>query len=476
MPKVWWITSAPDGRQSGFSVVEVLLAAVVFGTLVTGLIGAVVYGRASSDSAADRAQAHFLAEEGIEATRNIGTAAYANLTAGNHGVAISAGQWAFSGVSDIDTSGLYTRQVNVAAAGTNRQAITSTVTWSQQGSTTGTVALASRLTNWAASLKLWTNAITAWSADATSTNDGLKVAVAGNYAFMVRATTTSNFIVANISNTAAPTIVFTGTVSNTPTNIAVSNGFVYITTNTAATGLLVYNVAAPSAPNLVNTVVFTGTAASQGVFVNGSYAYVVRAASSTVGSNEFNVLNVATPASAAVVGGYNNDIQMNEVYAAGNFAYVATSSTTQEMLTINVTNPTTPTLSNTYNPATTLTALTIGGYGTTVLLGMGTTLDALGITTPGTPAHQANFTAAGTINDIDVDITNKFAFLGTSSTTGEFQVVSLASLPASMSLTKTVDVTGTTSTVNGVGYASALDVVVGASAADTQEVLVFTRN
>jgi len=166
---------------------------------------------------------------------------------------------------------------------------------------------------------------------------------------------------------------------------------------------------------------------------------------------------------------------MNEVYVSGNYAYIATSSTTQEMLVINVTTPASPTLAATYNPITVLAALTVTGYGNTVLLGMSTTLDAINVTTPTAPTRLGTFTAAGTINDVEVDTTNQFAFLGTASTTGEFQVVNIGT-PASITLAKTVDVTGTTSTISGIAYNSSLDVVLGASASDTQEGLVFTRN
>ncbi|HKU18842.1 MAG TPA: hypothetical protein VJP80_06240 [Candidatus Saccharimonadales bacterium] len=623
MQKAWLTTKL--ARQAGFSVVEVLLAVTIFGFLVTALTGAVVYGRASSDNADDRTQATMLAEEGIEATRNIAAASFANLVdssagtvgdttieastdsnangtsavkvttgasggvvtsisiylktldgtnnnvqaaiyadssgtpgaqlgassvqtgvanswntfpmsgvtvaastsywlalsengntqfadngaggtsyyhlstgypapspfaqnsgpttdlssfymtlSGSYGLAKSGGQWIFSGSSD--TTGIFTRQITVATASTNRKTITSTVTWPQAGGTTGSVSITTRLVNWQAAIKLWSNAIVAGSANPTGALAGLKVATAGNYAYLVENGTTNNFVIVNISNAASPTISSTTTVSGTPTNIAVSNGFAYITTTTASSGLLIYNVSNPASPSLTKTLSFTGSGAARGVFVNGNYAYVVRAADATAGANEFNVVNVTTPASASVVGGYNNDIQMNEVWASGNFAYVATSSTSAEMLVINVTTPTAPALGATYNPSTpNVAAFTVAGFGTTVFLGMSTTLDAVNITTPTSPARLGTFTAAGTIQDIDTDITGKFAFLGTTSTTGEFQAVNVGT-PASMTLAKTVDVTGTTSTVNGVAYDSSLDVVAGASASTTQRLLVFTRN
>jgi hypothetical protein len=472
MPRVWLTTNLKNNR-AGFSVVEALLAVTVFGMLVTGIVGAIIYGRSAIGDSGDNQRAVLLAEEGIDAAKNIGNASYANLVDGTYGAVQSGGTWTLSGASD--TSGIYTRQIIVATAGTNRKTITSTVTWAQQGGGTGSVSLSGRIVNWEANIKLWSNAIVAGSADATGTTDGLKVAVVGNYAYVVRNTTTSNFVILNITTPTAPTIVSTTTITGTPTNIAVSNNYAYVTMSAATSGLLIYNVTTPATPSLTKTVAFTGTSASRGVFVNGNYAYVVRASDTATNANEFNVVNVTTPASAAVVGGYNNNIQMNEVYASGNYAYVATSSTTAEMLVINVTTPATPTLGATYNPATALAALTVTGFGNTVLLGMSTTLDAINVTTPTSPARLGTFTAAGTINDIAVDITNQFAFLGTASTTGEFQAINIAT-PSAMTLAKTVDVTGTTSTVNGVAYSSTLDVVVGASAADTLEGLVFTRN
>jgi hypothetical protein len=432
-----------------------------------------VYGRAATAGAGDRTRAVFLAEEGIEASRNIANAAYANLVDGTYGIAQSSGQWIFSGSSD--TSGIYTRQVTVAAAGTNRKLITSTVTWTQQPGNTVSTTLSTRLVNWEANIKQWSASIVAGSTDVTGTNNGLKTDTVGNYAYTVLNATTNNFVITNIATPTAPTNVSTVTLAGTPTNIAVSGNYAYITNQSDTAELQVVDISNPAAPVLKASVDMTGTGNSQGVYVSGNYAYVVRASDATTNANELTVVNISTPTAPTVAGGYNNNISINEVYVSGNYAYLATSSTTAEMLVINVTTPASPTLTATYNPSTTLTALTITGFGTTVLLGMSTTLDAINVTTPASPARLGTYTAAGTINDVVVDSTNKYAFLGTASTTGEFQAINIAT-PASMTLAKTVDVTGTTSTVSGVAYNSSLDVVVGASASDTQEVLVFSRN
>lgn len=619
MLKAW----LPIKDQQGFSVVEVLLAAAVFGLLTTALIGAIVYGRSSTASSGDRARATLLAEEGIEATRNIAAASYVNLvdstttagdsavegsfdnnangtsayklttgasggtvsslaiyiktvdatnqhvqaaiyadssgtpaarlgvsaiqiassnswntfaisgvtvspstnywiglsedgntqfaasssggssayhvttgypapnpfaanaTAGSgklsfymniistsYGLVQTGNQWAFSGTSD--TSGIYTRQVTVATTSANRKAITSTVSWPQAGGTTGSLTLTSELVNWAAATKLWSNAIVAGSANPATA--GVHVATQGKYAYEVLNAATSNFVIVDISNPASPSIVSTTSFTNTPTNIFVSGNYAYVTTSTNTTSLEIIDISTPTAPVLKSSVSLTGAVAARGVFVSGNYAYVVRAASVTAGANEFTVVNITSPTAPSVAGGYNNDIQMNEVWVSGNYAYVATGSATQEMLVINVTTPASPTLSATYNPtAPNGAASTVIGFGNTVLLGVSTTLDAVNVTTPTAPVRLGTFTAAGAVQDIDVDITNQYAFLGTASTTGEFQVVNIAN-PAAMALAKTVDVAGTTSTVNGVAYNSSLDTVAGSSISTTQRFLTFTRN
>lgn len=467
-----WQAARRLAAQAGFSLVEALLAITIFGMLVIGLGGAIVYGRASSAGSGYHQQATMLAEEGIEATRNIADASFANLVNGTYGLVQSAGQWTLSGSSD--TTGIFTRQVTIASVDSNRRTITSTVTWTQSG-TSGTVTLTSRLTNWAAALKSWANATLGGSADATGTNDGTKIVTAGNYAYLVRNSTTNNFVVIDISTPTAPTVVSTSSFTGTPTNIDISGNYAYVTTSTAADSLEVINISNPAAPALAKAVSLTGSVGANGVYVSGNYAYVVRPSSTTTGANEFNVINITTPTSPTVSGGYNNNIAMNEVYVSGNYAYVATSSTTQEMLVINVTTPTAPTLAATYNPATTLTALTVTGFGNTVFLGMSTTLDAINVTTPTSPTRLGTFTAGGTIEDLDVDSTGTYVFVGTNATAGEFQVVN-ATTPASMTAVKTVDISGTTSTLFGVSYDPALDVVAGASAADTQELVIFTKN
>jgi hypothetical protein len=468
MPRAWSITK----RQAGFSPVEILLAAAVLGFIVTALVGALVYGRAATADAGDHTRAVQLADEGIQAVTNIGNAAFANLTNGTFGLVQSGGIWTLSGTSD--TTGIYSRSCVIAdGTTTTRKTVTCTVTWSnpQANSTSATTLL----TNWPAAIKTWTNtAVTGVYNPATTTN-AIKVDSVGDYAYVILSAATNNFLVVNISNPAVPTITATFSVASTPTNVVVSGGYAYVTTSSDTAELQIVDVTTPSAPVIRSSVNMIGTGDPQSVAISGKTAYVARTNDTTTNAFEVTTVNVTTATAPVVLGGYNLAVNMTGIYVNGNYAYVSTTSTTQEMLVLNITNPVTPTLTFTYNPATAVAATTVAGFGNTVYLGVGSTIRAIDITNPGAPAAQATtFTAAGTVNKIDVDVTGQFGFLATSGTAGEFQVVNIIN-PASITLVKTVDVAGTTSTITGVSYNSTYDVVVGASASDTQEVVVFPR-
>lgn len=131
----------------GFFLVEALLAGAVFVLLATAFIGAYLYGQESTALAGNRARAVLLAEEGLEAVRNIRDDQFSNLTNGTHGLAISGNQWVFSGTQDA--TGIFVRRITVSTVTATRKDVTGTVTWQQNPSRTGSVMLTTRFTKWA---------------------------------------------------------------------------------------------------------------------------------------------------------------------------------------------------------------------------------------------------------------------------------------------------------------------------------------
>ncbi len=459
-------------RDEGVSVVEVLLAATLFGTLVVAMGSAAIYGRTSTADAGDRSRATLLAEEGLEAVRNIRDNNYGNLVDGTFGLTQSANQWVLSGSSD--TNGIYTRSVTVASNGANRKSITSNVSWSS-GSISRQTNASTQLTNWMASIvKSWTNPGIRGTLDANGTNDAIKVATLGNYAYVVRNDGTPDFMVINISNPASPTLVGSLSLAGVPTNIAVntigSNIYAYVTNTSDTAELQIIEVTNPASPVLRSSYNASGAADGTAVFASGNYAYVTRKANG--GNNEFVAVNVATATLPILAGWYNLNVNMNDVYVSNNAVYLVTDSDTQEVIKITAALLGLITVTSSINLPGTTNATAIAGFNETLLIGQGTTF----YTANGsTMATLGSTTVTGTISDIDENPSATYAYIGTSATNAEFQVLSISNL-SSPSVVGSVDVVGTASTVSGVAYNATLDLVPAASASDTQEVIVFGPN
>ncbi|MBI4458201.1 hypothetical protein HY633_04520 [Candidatus Uhrbacteria bacterium] len=132
--------------DAGQSLLEVVIALALFtvGVATVGLT--LVDADVSSRQGVERTQATLLAREGLEAARSIRDADFDNLTAGSHGLALSAGRWTFSGASDVQDQ--FTRTVAVADLDIDAKRITSTVSWQFTAARPNSVVLTDDLTDW----------------------------------------------------------------------------------------------------------------------------------------------------------------------------------------------------------------------------------------------------------------------------------------------------------------------------------------
>lgn len=131
----------------GFLVVEVLLASSLLIIAITAFVGAIIYSQESTSVAGGISRASFIAQEGIEAVRNIRDESFGNLTDGSYGLLVSNYQWILSGSSD--TTDIYVRQINISTINADRKLVTSTITWPETAQRTGNIVLTTELSNWA---------------------------------------------------------------------------------------------------------------------------------------------------------------------------------------------------------------------------------------------------------------------------------------------------------------------------------------
>ena len=134
-------------NQPGMSLVEVILAAAIFAVISTGVISAIIYGSESTAVAGARERATKIAEEGIEAVRNIRDSGYSNLPAdGTYGLTIAGGIWTFSGTSDM--TDIFTRSITLSTIDSRTRNITVNVAWTQTVQRSGNLSLNTYLTDW----------------------------------------------------------------------------------------------------------------------------------------------------------------------------------------------------------------------------------------------------------------------------------------------------------------------------------------
>lgn len=446
---------------------EVLLAASIFGLLAITLVGSYLFGEESTALAGSRSRAALYAEEGLEALRNIRDAQFSNLTNGTYGLAIVGNQWTLS--TSTDTNGIYTRTISIGTIDANRKAATSTVTWQQNGQRSGSIALATRLTNWLVSVGSWATPTTTSSVNIAGNNNGLKVALAGNYAYMIRDNGNPDFAIIDVTNPAAPVQLGSLSLTGTPASIVVSGNYAYVSGNGDNSELIIINIANPNTPSIAGTYNATGAANATGIAVVGTTVYLGRNNATT---NEFSILNASNPAAPVLLGSLDLGGTANDIVVMGNYAYVASSNDTQELQIINVSNPASPSLAGSLNLSANDDAVSIAGFGSTVVLGRASTLYTINVTSPAAPTIIGTLALGGTVNDISLGFGNTLAFIASANTNQEFQVVDISTLSSPV-LFGSINLSGG-NTLAGVAYDAVNDRAYAVGSPNAQEFFIFS--
>lgn len=132
-------------NNSGFSLVEIILASGVLAALSLIFLGILTYGQQSTIRAAQRDKAIFLAQEGLEAARSIRDQSFTSLTVGDFGLGVS-NQWGLVGQNDVVD--IFTRTISVVEINSQTKKVTSKVAWKQSGSNLINVSFSTLFTDW----------------------------------------------------------------------------------------------------------------------------------------------------------------------------------------------------------------------------------------------------------------------------------------------------------------------------------------
>lgn len=246
-------------NTKGFAVVEALLAATIFGLMVTAVVGVFLYGEESTALSGSRARAVMLAEEGIEALHNIRDNNFANLVAGTHGFVLTNNTWTLSGTQD--TEDVFTRSVVLTSVDDTRVDATVTVSWQQNSVRAGSVSISTRLTNWQAE-----------AADATCSNQADYLAVdVSTVAWAVANRELQNVLVSNTNtdcNIIIASITLSWSYATDSKQIRFDNSLVWNDTGSSGDVLDIDDVTIANADGNLNTKYrFSGTMTGDSVSI-----------------------------------------------------------------------------------------------------------------------------------------------------------------------------------------------------------------
>jgi hypothetical protein len=295
---------------------------------------------------------------------------------------------------------------------------------------TGVISLVSYLTNYVRkTIGNWALPLVEGSLNFGGNNDVIGFVLFGNYLFTIRPGSTNDLVVVDVSNTTAPIAVGSLNITGTSvTGIVADGSYVYLSDANNSAELRIINVTNPLTPVQTYTFDVFGNANANGLYRVGNILYLVRSLST--GAQEFVIIDVTNKTAPIILGGLDLNGTGNQVFVMGNYAYVADADNATELQIINISNPTLPILTGTLDLAGNNDALSVTGFGSTLLVGrVGGTVAIVSVNNPALPTLVSTYSGSGgDVNAISLGNGNNYAFLATTSTTQEFQVVDISNL------------------------------------------------
>lgn len=413
--------------RAGFSLVEIMLGVGVLALIVTAIAGAFSFAEQSIFLAGARSRAIDIAEEGLEAARNMRDEAWTNLSAGNNGVATTSNQYGFSGTSDT-VLGVFTRVVNVAQPDNVRRNITSTVTWTLRDAQTASVALMTRLADWRRKTAGGAPSLCAtfdltFANSGHNTADAISITSYGSYVYLGRATNPgSEFFVFDVSTPTAPVLTGQLALNGAPNDMVASGNYVYIASTDNSEELQVIDVSSSTAPFLAAS--FDLTAANSGsanadalsIALAGTDLYMSR----TNAGKELIIFTVAVPTAPLILGTLDLNGNPRDIAHDGNYVYVASDDNTSELQVIDVSVVGAPLQVGTFDLVsgdTTVNGKSIAANASMVYLGRDGSPGApefytIDVATPSAPSLLGTLDLGTlTVNSIALATATQFAFI-----------------------------------------------------------------
>ncbi len=303
--------------KSGFSLVEIILSIALFALLLTAIAGFYIYGQQSSIKYGEKSRAYAIAEQALEAIKNIKDTGFNNIAIGTYGLVIGQnGSWELLSEAPDIIEG-FTRIITIEELDDNTKKVTITITQTINSITKTIATLTSKFTNWMAelvSLVGWGNpAEESWinlSGFGGYTN--AKTYINGDYAYIINNGADENFAIINISDTKNPVYVNGFSLPDNPSDITINAGYAIVSSGTKIYPIDI--LSDPEKPGLHQGFDVGGTNIKN-IFLDGNTGtgYVIT-------YEKLYAINLTNPTEPNIL--WSENIQGGyDIYVSGDYAY-----------------------------------------------------------------------------------------------------------------------------------------------------------
>ena len=426
--------------KKAFSLVEILIAMVVFSIFTTGIVYLSISTLERDDKAVVKNESLLYTQECLEAVRNIKDRDYLDLVSGQYGLSFTSDTWSFIAAPEL-IDDFYSRTVtiedvyrdvdgNIADTGTldpETKYVTCDVTWDWKGVFPQTETLSAYMTNWrgynweqtlcseftggsfsstetvetpippedncAVALE-FTESMSEFFSSADTGEHGVDVSAENGYAYLATSKTNQGFAVVDIAIPASPVVENKLDIGGKGRYVVNSGNYAYVGVENSSGGLVTVNITDPTNPSVAKTTNFS--AMGNQPFLAGSYLYM----GLEVTTNSFRVFSISTPSNPTQVAYLNFDANTNVVHVDGNYAYVGTDKSGGQLKVVDITTPASPSLVASLDVGGEINAIEI--YGTVAYVGVSgsSAIQVVNISNPLSPSIAYTLTTSGKVQDM----------------------------------------------------------------------------
>jgi len=417
------------GGLRGFSLVETLMSLAILALITAVVTNLVIEANRGGISVNNSLKAQHIAAESFEAIRSIRDQNFLNLSNGIHGLQLSAGLWTLTGSADL-VDGVFTRGITISDVYRNgngdvdlngtqldkrAKRVSVLVAW--QSTTQGNTSVTSEeiITDWTAFERInsssseWGNG-TRYQTAVSSSGDG--ALILDSYTDSWQSSfNDAHYIFTNNAN--ANEIVVVG-----------STGYMIGNRNGQIPQFSVLNVANPSNVTTLGTLLMS-LANAYDLAVKDNYAYV---GTDDNQNGELMTVNITTASSPTLANQYNisGNRTIRSVAIEGDRLYVGLSkNTNEEFLIFNIQNPAQPAILNSYEIDADVYDIAVNSNIVYLALNGGSSsLRILDVSNPSNITLKSDLSVTPEKNGRALSyLSNKVYFASSTSTSQEFKII-----------------------------------------------------